>query len=189
MGKCVMCVMCVMPERAYPRPAMPDNRGLSGTRYREPPVGWRCVVTRFHPCRQRQQLRRGMGCGCCCVRWSPCPNCERTHEMVLPPLSPKKAFEYLKAQLVDLANANENRMGGTMTPVLQLIAENEVVVAVWQVAREPDGVGMLLIKGANRLGDIIAAGKGAAARMSAIKTIDAEQAEALRRFMGCDRTH
>jgi hypothetical protein len=80
-------------------------------------------------------------------------------------------------------------MDGTMTPVHQIIAENEVVFAAWQDARVPDGVGMLLIKGANRIRDVFAAEKDAAVRMSAIKTINADQAEELRQFLGYDRTH
>ena len=53
--------------------------------------------------------------------------------------------------LVDMANANNARMDGTIRPVLELIAENDVVFGVWPDASEPGGVGLLVVKGANRL--------------------------------------
>jgi hypothetical protein len=95
----------------------------------------------------------------------------------------------LKSQLVEMANANDALMDGTMAPVLQLVAENEVVFAVWQDEAEPNGVGVMIVKGANKLRDVVATGKERSHRVTAIKCIEAEQAEALRLHVGADRTH
>ena len=85
-------------------------------------------------------------------------------------------------QLVEMANANEALMDGTMKPVLQIIGDTDAVFAVWQDEREPGGVGTLLVKGA----DIHATGEY---RVTAIKCASAEHAEVLRRVAGTDRTH
>jgi hypothetical protein len=85
-----------------------------------------------------------------------------------------------KRQLVGLANANNERMDGTMGPVLKIIAAHDLVFAVWQDCKAADGVGTLVIKGANLLRDIVSIGTGIGAQTTAIKCICAEQAEALR---------
>jgi hypothetical protein len=91
--------------------------------------------------------------------------------------------------LVDLANATAERMDGTTGPVIEIITENDVVFGVWQDPSERHGVGLLLVKGANRLRDIAATGIDQSCRISAIKCISAEQAEALRQHVATDPTH
>ena len=58
-------------------------------------------------------------------------------------------------QLVEMANANDAIMDGTMRPVMEMIAANDVVWGVWQDATEPGGVGLLIVKGANRMRQIV----------------------------------
>jgi hypothetical protein len=92
-------------------------------------------------------------------------------------------------QLVDTANANDAIMDGTMKPVMELIATNDVVYGIWQDSAEPGGVGTLIVKGENRLREIAATGVSQESRITAIKCITLEQAEALRQHVGTDRTH
>ncbi len=88
----------------------------------------------------------------------------------------------LKRRLVDMANGNQERMDGTMTPIWRIIDENELVFAIWQDEMEPDGVGMVIVKGAALLRGIAQASKGFFDELatSAIPCTSAEQAEALR---------
>jgi hypothetical protein len=92
-------------------------------------------------------------------------------------------------RLVEMANANDAGMDGTMRPVQELVAAHELVFGVWQDAVEPNGVGLLIVKGANRLRDISATGNTASCRITAIKCGSFEQAEALRQHVGADLTH
>ncbi len=98
-------------------------------------------------------------------------------------------FADVRRRLVDMANANDAMMDGTITPVLELIAMNDVVFGVWQDSTAPDGVGMLIIKGANRMREIAAIDARVQCTVTAIKCGCAEQAEALRQHVGADRTH
>jgi hypothetical protein len=89
----------------------------------------------------------------------------------------------LKRRAVEMANANNDEMDGTMERVKRIIADNDVVFAVWQDQTEGDGVGMLIVKGQALLRRCIAEG-AIQARMSAIKCVCGEQAEALQRVCG-----
>jgi hypothetical protein len=91
-------------------------------------------------------------------------------------------------KVVDLANRNEANMDGTMEPVRRIVAENDVVFAVWQEPEEEYGVDYLIVKGAKLLKEITASRTGQVARISAVKCICAEQAVALKRVLG-DRDH
>jgi hypothetical protein len=91
--------------------------------------------------------------------------------------------------LVDLANRNNAGMDGTMAPVLQLVAEHDLVFAVWQDSAAPHGVGVLIVKGANRLREIATGSGSVQVRVTAISCIAAEQAEALRQHVAADPTH
>jgi hypothetical protein len=93
---------------------------------------------------------------------------------------------YFIQLLVDMANANNARMDGTMRLVLELIAENDVVFGVWPESSEPGGAGLLVVKGANRLRGSSAKGVSQACRTTAIECIVAEQAEALRLHVNAD---
>ena len=92
-------------------------------------------------------------------------------------------------RLVEMANENDAIMDGTMRPVMEMIAANDVVWGVWQDSTEPEGVALLIIKGANRLREIVATAASQDIRTTAIKCGGYEQAEALRRHAGTDRTH
>ena len=95
----------------------------------------------------------------------------------------------LKRSLVELANANEARMDGTMGPVLGLIAANDVVFGVWQDPAESHGVGVLVVKGANRMREVAASNTPSKAAIAAIKCSCLEQAEALRQHVNTDPMH
>jgi hypothetical protein len=60
----------------------------------------------------------------------------------------------MKKQIVELANAAIPLLDGTTRPMKKILDEHEVVWGVWQDPAEPDGVGMLLIKGHRRLAAI-----------------------------------
>jgi hypothetical protein len=103
-----------------------------------------------------------------------------------------------KSAIVDLANESRALMDGTIEPVKRIIEENEVVFGVWQDDDEPDGVGILLIKGQRRLGALAESGKpaptgaerltlpAAVMKVSAIPCLCLEQAEAARLTLGED---
>lgn len=94
-----------------------------------------------------------------------------------------------KRDLVEMANANQAIMDGTMAPIRALIAAHDVVVAVWQDSTEPDGVGAVVVKGTNLMREIIASGASQQRRVTAIASTDHAQAEALRRVMAADPLH
>jgi hypothetical protein len=96
----------------------------------------------------------------------------------------------LKKRIVELANATHPLMDGTMEPIRKIIAENEVVFAVWQDATAENGVDMLIVKGQQKFREIEASGDAAEVRMSAIHCIEREQAFALVDMLGePDRRH
>lgn len=70
------------------------------------------------------------------------------------------------------------------------VADNDLVVAVWKDSTANDGVGWLLIKGQQRLRELIADGEKRASRLAGIPCIDAGQAFALLDDAGeADRRH
>ena len=81
----------------------------------------------------------------------------------------------LKQQLVELADANEERMDGTTEPVLEIIADSDVVYGVWPDSSEPDGVGTLIIKGSDLVRDIAATRGSQTVRLTAIKCVELRQ--------------
>lgn len=85
----------------------------------------------------------------------------------------------MKRHLVDLANQMQERIKGSMSAVREIIGESDVVVAIWQDAREEDGVGLRLIKGHVVLHESAAGSSVRSVRMAAIPCESAEQAEAL----------
>ena len=91
-------------------------------------------------------------------------------------------------KLVDLANCNEALMDGTMEPVKRIIAEGDVVFAVWQDPEAEHGVGCLGLKGKKLLNEIVASQNAQVAQITAVKCKCAEQAIALKQELG-DRDH
>jgi hypothetical protein len=63
--------------------------------------------------------------------------------------SPSEAetFRALKQWAVAKANENNSIMDGTIEPVKEIKSASDLVLAVWQDLSEPDGVGMLVVKG------------------------------------------
>jgi hypothetical protein len=95
-----------------------------------------------------------------------------------------------KAHLVEIANdVQTNLLDGTMTPVYRLIEASDLVLAVWQDAEEPDGVGMYVIKGDRLLRTIIAENKAMPAKMTAVPCECLEQAVALKQVAGEPDAH
>lgn len=60
--------------------------------------------------------------------------------------------------LIESADGNERLMDGTIEPVMRLLHRYEIVVALWKDAREPHGVGSLMVKGHTRLKQALLAG-------------------------------
>jgi hypothetical protein len=91
-------------------------------------------------------------------------------------------------KLVDLANCNEALMDGTMEPIKRIIAEGDVVFAVWQDPEAEYGVDCLGLKGEKLLKEIEASQNAQVAQITAVKCICKEQAIALKQVLG-DRDH
>jgi len=91
-------------------------------------------------------------------------------------------------RLVDLANRNEETMDGTTEPVRRILADGDVVFAVWQDQEEDYGVDYLVVKGAKLLKEIVASQNAQVMRIDAVKCTCTEQAIALQQVLG-DRDH
>ena len=85
-----------------------------------------------------------------------------------------------KRRIVELANETRDHLTGDFAQVWEIVANNDLVVAVWQDVREPDGVGLLLIKGEDLLRQSVENTRAVSARTAAIPCIEYEQAVALR---------
>lgn len=82
--------------------------------------------------------------------------------------------------LVEMANHNDAVvMDGTMAPVHQLIADNDVVIAIWQDFTRPDGIGPMPIKGSEHLHTAFQSRSSFSGKVTAIKCECVEQALAL----------
>jgi hypothetical protein len=104
-------------------------------------------------------------------------------------MEPPFSLPEFRKQLVNMANASDEVMDGTMEPVLDIIASNDVVFGVWQDYAEPNGVGFLVIKGENKLRDLVGTSTVRDFSVTAINCGKAEHAEALRRYVATDPTH
>jgi len=89
-------------------------------------------------------------------------------------------MDYFKRRMVDLANKTRGHLTGDFAQVWEIVVNNEVVVAVWQDACEPDGIGMLLIKGEDLLRQSVENNRTLSARTAAIPCVELKQAVALR---------
>ena len=61
------------------------------------------------------------------------------------------------AEIVACANENAAVLDGSMAPIHGILDASDLVFCVWQDATEPDGVGMMIVKGKRRLEAIGAA--------------------------------
>jgi hypothetical protein len=94
-------------------------------------------------------------------------------------------WDAYKAAIVEAANRTGAEMAGCGIEALRLlVAAHDVAFGVYQDRREPDGVGMLLIKGQQAMRDVIAEGTPAFVSLTAIPCTSAEEAEAMRRVIG-----
>ena len=89
-----------------------------------------------------------------------------------------------KAKIVEMANAVQPLLDGSMQPIEALLNANDIVFAVWQGADEPDGVGFRVVKGQRRLMAITTSNKAEPLKMTAIPCISLEQAVALQQVAG-----
>jgi hypothetical protein len=87
-------------------------------------------------------------------------------------------------QLVEMASENQAQLDGTTAPVKRIFASHDVVWGVWQDHREPDGVGMRLIKGQSLLQRIVDRRQSEQVRMTAIPCDNLEHAVAAQRALG-----
>jgi hypothetical protein len=87
-----------------------------------------------------------------------------------------------------MANQNQEVMDGTTAPIKRIISESDVVFGVWQDAGEPHGVGLLLLKGAKLLREIVASGEAMPVRTNAISCISYEHAVAAKQVF-CQPHH
>ena len=90
-----------------------------------------------------------------------------------------------RAQIVAAANRVGAQLSGCgIDAVRFLTATHDVVFAVWQDRREPDGVGTMLIKGQQAMREVIADGESRAVSLTAIPCRSSLEAQALRETIG-----
>ena len=93
-----------------------------------------------------------------------------------------REWDAYKATIVDAANRTGAEMTGCGIESLRLlVAAHDVAFGVWQDRHEPDGVGMMLLKGHQQMREVVAEGKDRAVSLTAIPCRSAEEAAALRR--------
>lgn len=110
----------------------------------------------------------------------------RTKDETNPvPLGRDREWSAYKGQIVEAANKVGAEMAGCGIQALRLlVAAHDIAFGVWQDRREPDGVGMLVLKGHQTLREVIADGESRAVTLTAIPCRDATEAAALREVIG-----
>jgi hypothetical protein len=91
--------------------------------------------------------------------------------------------------MIALANQRQLAMCGmsrraAFRYVESIVADAEVVIGVWQDPREPNGVGLHVIKGLRHLMTAAASGEPARVSVEAVPCIDREQAVAAEQRFG-----
>jgi hypothetical protein len=86
--------------------------------------------------------------------------------------------------LVEMASNNVALLDGTVGQVRQVIDAHEIVFGVWRDVNEPYGVGVLVIKGGQRLLKASACGESITASVTAIPCECREQAIATKQILG-----
>jgi hypothetical protein len=81
-----------------------------------------------------------------------------------------------EGHIVNLANENTARLDGTMQAVEDILAENELVFAVWQDRTKDTGISYIIIKGHAIARDALAKQADGFAKVSAIACPDADVA-------------
>ena len=104
-------------------------------------------------------------------------------------------IDAIKRKTNEVANRAWERLArllgdGRRNEVGAIIKPSDVVLAVWQDAAQPGGLGVKLIKGQARLRKILASGTVDEVRLGAVPCVEPEQAEVLLQVMGePDRGH
>lgn len=86
-------------------------------------------------------------------------------------------------RLASMANKNKSKITSDFRSVLRICDAAEVVWAVWRDTDADDRTGLLLVKGEPIVKFIQDCGVGEEVVIDAIPCLNAEQAEALRRFL------
>jgi hypothetical protein len=73
------------------------------------------------------------------------------------------------ANLMKLANDNAIQTGGDMDIVRRIIAENDLVVALWPDSARPEGIDLIVIKGADILREVAASQQTYRGKITALK--------------------
>jgi hypothetical protein len=84
----------------------------------------------------------------------------------------------------NMAAQNEELMDGTTAPVKAIIAQGEIVFAVWQDPTKACGVGLLLLKGDGALRETMAGAHPKKLRITGVKVSNLEMAVAADLTMG-----
>jgi hypothetical protein len=87
-------------------------------------------------------------------------------------------------QVISMTIQNIRQLDGTTESVVRMIAESDVVLGVWKDDAEPDGVGVVVIKGDQFLASIGQIGQTVPPRMTALPCDCAEMAFAAKEAFG-----
>jgi hypothetical protein len=71
-------------------------------------------------------------------------------------------------KLINMTIHNIRQLDGTTESVVRMIDESDVVLGIWKDDAEPDGVGVIVIKGEQLLANIGQSGQTVLPRMTAI---------------------
>lgn len=103
-------------------------------------------------------------------------------------LNPTRAtdafYKGFKHRVVAMANASRALITSDFSTVRGIVDAAPLVFGVFQDATQPDGVGLLLVKGHALLREVVASGRTLPVDMAAVPCTCAEQAEALRLVAG-----
>jgi hypothetical protein len=94
-----------------------------------------------------------------------------------------KHAELIK-HVVKLANAFLDKADGSFEQVQDVLDKNEIVFAVWNDAKSPEGVGYTIVKGQQLIRENAASGESRTCKVGAIPCIDGDQAEELLNIAG-----
>jgi hypothetical protein len=93
------------------------------------------------------------------------------------------AREFLR-ELVNIAEINNAEMDGTMEPIKRIVADAEVVFAIWPDLEQREGIGLLIVKGEKLLEKVSVSGRAQTIKIEAINCVSVEQAVALKQMLG-----
>lgn len=101
------------------------------------------------------------------------------------PTDQDREWSAYRTAIVATANRVGAEMAGCGIEALRLlVAAHDVAFAIWQDRHEPDGVGMLLLKGRQAMREVIAEGESRAVTLTAIPCRGLIEAGAFRELLG-----